>query len=125
MSTRSLLRRGVWAGVLVTLFAAAGCGGYSSPSSSSNPSSSSSSISQLVPASATAGSAAFTLTVNGSGFGTDAVVYWNGSPRSTTYVSGGQLTAAISAADVSTKASVPVYVFAGGKTSNTMTFTVN
>ena len=60
-------------GVFVALFATAGCGGYSSPSN--NPGSGTlPSLSQLVPGSVTAGSAAFTLTVNGSGFGSDAVV---------------------------------------------------
>ena len=124
MSSKSLLWGGMRIGVFVALFATAGCGGYSSPSN--NPGSGTvPSLSQLVPGSVTAGSAAFTLTVNGSGFGSDAVVYWNGSPRSTTFVSSGQITAGITAADVAAKASVPITVVGGGYTSSPMNFTVN
>ncbi|HSY91628.1 MAG TPA: hypothetical protein VK812_09665, partial [Candidatus Binatus sp.] len=35
----------------------------------------------LIPASIAPGSKAFTLTVNGTGFASAAVVNWNGSPR--------------------------------------------
>jgi hypothetical protein len=70
-----------------------------------------------VPNSATSGGPALTLTVNGSGFGSDAVVYWNASVR--------QVTAAISAADIAMKGTVPVYVRTNGQNSNTMNFTVN
>jgi len=38
--------------------------------------------------------------VNGTGFVSGSVVNWNGSPRTTTFVSNSQLTASISAADV-------------------------
>ena len=67
----------------------------------------------------------FTLTVNGSNFTSDSVVRWNGSDRTTSFVSGGQLTAQISAADVSVvgTATVTVFTFAGGN-SNPATFTV-
>jgi trimeric autotransporter adhesin len=40
-------------------------------------------ITSLAPTSKAAGGAAFTLTVNGSGFATNDVVTWNGSPRTT------------------------------------------
>jgi hypothetical protein len=49
----------------------------------------------LVPTAVAPGSAAFTLTVNGTGFVPGSIVYWNGSARSTTFVSAAQLTAAI------------------------------
>ncbi len=48
----------------------------------------------LVPATVTPGSPAFTLTVNGTGFVSGAVVKWNGNPLATTFVNQGQLTAA-------------------------------
>src|SRR6266849_9134988 len=54
----------------------------------------------LVPTSVAPGSPAFTLTVNGTGFVSGAVVKWNGSPRTTTFVGGPQLTASIPSADV-------------------------
>ncbi len=53
----------------------------------------------------------FTLTVNGSGFTTGSVVRWNGGDRPTTFVSGTRLTAAITAANVSTVADIPVTVY--------------
>ena len=40
----------------------------------------------LVPAAVVPGSPAFTLTVNGTGFVSGSTVYWNGSPRATTFV---------------------------------------
>jgi len=54
----------------------------------------------LSPTSIAPGHAAFTLTVNGTGFASDAVVNWNGSARATTFVSSSLLQAAITAADV-------------------------
>ena len=56
--------------------------------------------STLSPAAAIAGGAAFTLTVNGSGFISSSVVRWNGSPRATTFVSSTQLRATIGSADI-------------------------
>ena len=59
-------------------------------------------IYQILPPEAVAGGPAFTLTVDGTGFGPASVVNWNGSPRTTTFVNGGQLTAAILASDLAT-----------------------
>jgi hypothetical protein len=82
----------------------------------------------LSPASATAGGPAFTLTVNGSNFVSASVARWNGSSRTTTYVSSTQLTAAILASDIVTAGTATVTVFTpapGGGTSNPQTFTIN
>ncbi|MBC8163594.1 MAG: hypothetical protein H7Z42_20500 [Roseiflexaceae bacterium] len=57
-------------------------------------------ISTLSPESATAGSASFTLTVNGSKFSPNAVVQWNGEPRPTVFVSDTRLEASIAASDL-------------------------
>lgn len=51
-----------------------------------------------------------TLTLSGSGFLPGAVALWNGSPRTTTFVSSSQLTVAISAADVASAGSETVTV---------------
>lgn len=86
------------------------------------------SISSISPSSATAAGSGFTLTVNGSNFVNGAVVRWNGSDRTTTFVNSGQLTAAISAADIATVGNRTVTVFnpaPGGGTSGSLTFTVN
>src|SRR6202521_3195045 len=61
-------------------------------------------ISSLSPNSATAGGAAFTLTVNGTGFVSGSTVQWNGSSRVTTFVSATQLTAGITVADIAAAA---------------------
>ena len=82
-------------------------------------------ITGLNPSSATPGGPAFTLTVNGTGFVNSSVVHWNGSNRTTTYVSSTQLTAAITAADIATPGTASVTVLnpaPGGGASNTMSF---
>lgn len=81
-------------------------------------------ITNLTPNMATAGDPAFTLTVNGTAFGTDAVVYWNGTALPTSYSTGTQVTAQVSATDVANSGMVPVYVHSGGKNSNSVMFTV-
>src|SRR6266404_692450 len=73
------------------------------------------------PATATPGGAAFTLTVNGTGFVPGASVNWNGSPRSTTFVSNTQVTGTIPATDIAASGTASVTVFnpsTGGGTSN-------
>ena len=83
--------------------------------------------SSLSPSSALAGTAAFTLTVNGSGFAAASVVNWSGSPRTTTFVSGSQLQAAITAADIAAVGTAQVTVFTpapGGGTSAPLTFSI-
>jgi len=85
-------------------------------------------LATISPTSATAGSGAFTLTVNGSNFVGSSVVRWNGGGRTTTYVSSTQLTAAITAADVASAGTATVTVFTpapGGGTSNGASFTIN
>ncbi len=59
-------------------------------------------ITTLSPSTIAAGSAAFTLTVNGSNFVAASQVKFNGANKTTTFVSATQLTAAITAADVNT-----------------------
>ena len=81
-------------------------------------------ITELIPNDTPAGSPAFTMTVNGSSFGTSATVYWNGSPLTSSYITGNQITAAVPAANVAAAASVSVYVRSGTANSNMLTFTV-
>ena len=81
----------------------------------------------LSPAQAAAGGAAFALTVTGSGFTSSSVVQWNGSSRSTTFVSATQLRAAIGAADIATVGTMHVTVQTpapGGGTSAPVSFSV-
>jgi len=67
-------------------------------------------ISSLQPNTVDAGSAAFTLTVNGTHFASGNEVEWNGSRLVTTYGSETKLTAKVSAADVATAGSAAVTV---------------
>ncbi len=81
----------------------------------------------ITPSSMLPGSGGFTLTVNGTNFVPTSMVNFNGSPRSTTYVSGTQLNAAISTSDLSTPGSFTVSVtnpVPGGGTSNSQIFVV-
>jgi hypothetical protein len=64
----------------------------------------------VVPAAAVPGGVGFTLTVNGAGFVNGSVVNWNGSPRTTTFVSAGQVTAAILASDIATAGTARITV---------------
>lgn len=94
-------------------------------------------IMQLSPNNAAAGSGAFTLTVNGSSFGGNAVVNWNGAVQPTKFVSANQLTAAIPASAVASSGTANVTVtnpgtmggpYGGGTMSETsapMTFTIH
>ena len=82
----------------------------------------------LSPTSATAGGAAFSLTVNGTGFVSTSVVKFNGAAKTTTFVNATQLTAAITAADIATAGTATVTVTnpaPGGGTSGTLSFTIN
>ena len=83
--------------------------------------------SSLSPTSATAGGAAFTLTVNGTGFVSTSVVKFNGAAKTTTFVSATELTAAISVADIATAGTATVTVTnpAPGGTSNALPFAIN
>ncbi len=82
-------------------------------------------ITSLSPSSATAGGAAFTLTVNGMNFVSGTTVQWNGTAVTTTFVSATQLTAAIPASLIATAGSESVTVADAGGTSSAAAFTVN
>lgn len=110
-------------GLLLTLsLFVTGCGGYGSNNMGGG--AGAPSITSLNPNMKNANEGAFTMTVNGSGFGTDSVVYWNGMPISTSYGTGVSVTAQVTAVDIMNAGMFPVYVRSGGKNSNTITFTV-
>lgn len=108
-------------GVLLTLaLGLAGCG-YGS---NYNGGMGAPAITSLSPATANVNDPAFTMTVNGSGFGTDSVVYWSGAPLASSYGTGNKVTAQVPAADLMNAGNVPVYVRSGGKNSNSLMFMV-
>ena len=110
--------------VVLALLAAVGCGYSSNNYNSMTGGALTPTVSAIMPNSAAAGSAGFTLTVNGKNFGTDAVVYWNGTAHNSMYVSSAQVAAAIPASDVASAGMIPVYVRTGGVNSNTVMFNV-
>jgi Tol biopolymer transport system component len=80
----------------------------------------------LSPDRAVAGTAGFTLTVNGTRFVPGSTVLWNNAERATTFVSGTRLIAAVGCSDL---AAGPALVtvsnpLPGGGTSDVFTFTV-
>jgi N-acetylneuraminic acid mutarotase len=83
----------------------------------------------ITPSFANAGGAAFTLTVNGSGFTAGSTVYWGTSALVTTFGSATQLTAQVPAADIATGGiTVTISVITpspGGGTSNSFQFEVD
>jgi len=82
-------------------------------------------ITGLSPSSATAGGAAFNLTVNGTNFTSAASVLWNGASLNTTFVNAGQLTAAVPASSIASAGSVNVTVVTASGVSPVSAFTVN
>jgi len=85
------------------------------------------SISSLQPSAVDAGSAAFTLTVNGSNFVSGDTVEWNGVALATTFVSASKLTAKVAATEVAAAGSAAVTVVdnaAGDQTSKPALFAI-
>jgi hypothetical protein len=80
-------------------FSLAGTGGNPAPT-----------ISSLSPSTAYLNSAGFTLTVNGSGFVSSALVYWDNTALTTSYISSTQLTAQVPASYLTTTNSDWIYV---------------
>jgi len=121
---------GLSLGLLLPLFTNCGSGGSRNtggnpPPPSFNPTPA---ILSLNPNSAGAGGSAFALTINGQNFVSSSVVDWNGSPVAATFVSGSQLQAQITAADIASAGPVTVSVSnpaPGGGSSGSAEFTVN
>jgi hypothetical protein len=83
-------------------------------------------ITGLSPGSAMAGGAAFTLTVNGTGFLAGAAVRWNSTALATTFVNGTQLSAAVPASLITTPGSAGITVVNPGNVASTAaSFPVN
>jgi uncharacterized protein (TIGR03437 family) len=85
-------------------------------------------LTSLSPGSVPAGSAAFPLTVYGTGFVAGSMVLWNGSSLSTSYKSGAQVTASVTADLVSVRAGISAGVTVlnpGGAVSNSVTLAID
>jgi len=109
---------------IVLLASCGGSGGSGSPGGP-NPAPM---ITSMNPYAATPGSDGFTLTVSGFGFVPSSMVQWNGSSRSTRFVSSTVVHAQISAADIASAGYGMVTVvnpLPGGGTSNVQVVTVS
>jgi hypothetical protein len=85
-------------------------------------------ITSLSPASATAGAAAQTLTINGTKFLSTSTVTYHAVAHTPTFISSTQLTITLSAGDQATAGTYAVVVTnpaPGGGASNSVNFTVN
>jgi hypothetical protein len=109
--------------VLLLTVASLGCG-YGSMHNYNMMTGTAAQMSQIAPTSTTAGGSGFMLTVNGSGFASNSVVYWNSMALGTKFVSGNQLLANVPASEVAMPATVQVYVNSNGMASNRMNFMV-
>jgi trimeric autotransporter adhesin len=85
-------------------------------------------LANLFPAGIPAGGAGFWLEVNGTNFSSRSVVYWNGIPLTTTYLSGSRLRAFVPADKVGTPGTATILVSTpasnGGGSSLTKTFEI-
>jgi len=82
------------------------------------------SITNLTPNNIPVNSVPFTMTINGSNFSNDAVVFWQGNPQLTFFVTSNQLMVTVTNADLQFMALVPIYVHTLGQNSNTVDFNV-
>lgn len=84
-------------------------------------------LSSLSSSSVTAGRSPFVVNAQGSSFVPGSVLRWNGSARTTTFVSVAQLTANIPASDIAQPGTAQITVvnpMPGGGTSSSFTFTI-
>lgn len=82
------------------------------------------SIATLVPNASPLNSVPFTMTINGSNFGTDAIVFWNGTAQQTTFVSSSQLIVAVTGTDLMFAGLAHLFVRTAAMNSNTVDFNV-
>jgi hypothetical protein len=112
--------------LLVLLLGIVGCqgGGSSNSTGNSNPVPV---ISGITPSTANAGSAAQSVTINGSGFLSSSTATYNAKARTVTFVSSSQLTISLTAGDLATPGAYLIVVTnpaPGGGPSNAASFVV-
>jgi len=81
-------------------------------------------ITSFIPSMASVGSEPFTLTVNGTGFSSGAVINWNGTPLATTFISVTQVTGAVPANLVASPGIVIITVVTPAGTTGGAAFVV-
>jgi len=113
--------------LLLFILISLGCGSPShNPNANAGPfrvlTSSPPSITALLPSSAPVNSVPFSMEVTGTNFDTNAVVFWDGAPLSTTFVSPQQLFADLASTNLMLAGTIEVYVRTDGLNSNTVKF---
>jgi len=119
--------------LLLLTILATGCSGYKAPMNTTTMSGvGAAQITSIVPSSASAGGPGFVMTVDGNGFASNSVVYFNNAAMTTTFVSGNQVQASIPASQIVMAGVKPVYVLtvggiynANNQASNMVNFMVN
>lgn len=109
--------------LLVTLFLA-GCGSAAHTDPFKSTAFTPPAITGLTPNASPVNSVPFFMTVTGSNFGSDAVVFWHGVPQFTRFVSATQLLVSVTDTDLSYFGLAPIYVRTQGLNSNTVDFNV-
>ncbi len=117
-------RQGSWCGCAIgfgVLLATAvtGCGGGGNSSGGGGTANTVPVLTSISPLQVGAGSAALTLTANGSNFESNSTVEWNSAALTTTYVTSSELTAQVPASDMTTPATVQVSVVNPGSSGGT------
>jgi hypothetical protein len=82
----------------------------------------------LLPAFTSAGNKSFALTVNGSGFTADSVVFWGKAALATQFVNANQLVTQIATSDIAAAGTIPISVQTpapGGAVSNALQFEID
>ncbi len=85
------------------------------------------SLTQLNPASVTAGSSAVNVTISGNGFGADSTVNFSGQPQlipASANITANSIVVTVPASYIATATTASISVTSGGLTSNALTFTV-
>jgi hypothetical protein len=96
--------------LIVTLVASALASACSDYNTNLSIQTSSSTLTFVSPSTAVVGGPSFTITANGSGFTTGALILWNGTALTTTLVSATQLTAPVPAANITAAGTAQVAV---------------
>jgi hypothetical protein len=122
ISSDPLLRFLLPAFIIAASLLSVNCGGGSSSSSSGK----TPAITSLSPNNAAIGGSSLAVTITGSNFTSSGCsARWNGSDRSTSYVSSTTLKFTAMSSDFVNTATVPITVSCNGKTSNSANFYVN
>lgn len=81
-------------------------------------------VEEIIPSLTTPNDSGFTLTVKGANFTINSVVYWNGTAKSTGYLSDSSLSVDINPGEVSSTGNIPVWVIEQVLSSDTLEFRI-